>query len=213
MEEDDSNEDLQSRPGTTEHTSSTQQDSSSSGEGNSNNQNLKSTPTPGPSEIETLTAQLDQYKKELEDKDDSITELREHILSLETDWTTDWNNKKRKFSNSKPEEDEDQKLQILRNENQELKKRINDLLANKDVPYAESSNLNIHSEPKVIKSMQTDRQMGQLIETIEGKISKGFESIQANVEEMIKSKLNNLHRRVPHNNGVMSKQLETQIPE
>ena len=206
MEENDSNEDILSQPSSrsptdsTDHTvstdSTTQLPNWSTNPFNSIDREATSAqhqPSPSSNDITQLKAQLLQCQKQLEAKDDRISELGEHILSLETDWTKDWNsfNKKRKFSNSKPAEEEDDELQKVKKENQELKKRIDELLASKEVSIAESSN--IESEPKASEFMHNEGRMGYLIETIEKKISKGFETIQSNVENMINSKLGKLN--------------------
>ena len=119
--------------------SSSQQECSSSAEGE---------PKEDSNKIDKQTAQLSKLTKQLKDKDDMISELQHHILSLETDWTTDWNsiNKKWKFSNSRPDEDEEDEIQKLKEENLQLRKRIEELITHKE-SNTESSNQNILSEP------------------------------------------------------------------
>ena len=194
MEEDESNEDIQSQPNRIDNPQPTPSNSTDS---LTLQPDWPKTPFDNSeaimNEISELKAQLSICQKQLEDKDDRIAELREHVTSLETDWTKDWNSfsKKRKFSNSKPVEEEDDELQKVKMENQELKKRIDELLASKVVSTAEPSN--IASEPTASESMNNEGGMGYLIETIEKKISKGFETIQSNVENMINNKLSKLN--------------------
>ena len=184
MEDDDPNEDtnlMQSEP-KKNCNSSSQQECSSSAEGE---------PKEDSNKIDQMTAQLSKLMQQLESKDDMISELQEHILSLETDWTKDWNsiNKKRKFSNSRPDEDEEDEIQKLKEENLQLRKRIDELITHKE-SNTESSNQNILSEPKSIKQNRNDTPMDEILKTIEEKMNKGFNNIQSNVEKMINEKLN-----------------------
>ena len=195
MEEDESNEDIQSQPKRIDNPQPTPSNSTDS---LTLQPDWPTTPFDNTeaiiNEITELKAQLSKCQKQLEEKDDRISELREHVTSLETDWTKDWNSfsKKRKFSNSKPPAEEDDELQKVKNENQELRKRIDELLASKEVPTNEESSSTV-SEPRANESMNNEGGMGYLIETIEKKISKGFETIQSNVENMINSKLSKLN--------------------
>ena len=119
MEEDESNEDIQSQPNRIDNPQPTPSNSTDS---LTLQPDWPKTPFDNSeaimNEISELKAQLSICQKQLEDKDDRIAELREHVTSLETDWTKDWNSfsKKRKFSNSKPVEEEDDELQKVKNE-------------------------------------------------------------------------------------------------
>ena len=73
--------------------------------------------------IAELIARIEKLEQEAKDKDAKISELQEHVISVETELPS-MISKKRKFSNSKQETDEEDVMKQLQNENEQLKKRI-----------------------------------------------------------------------------------------
>ena len=88
MEEDESNEDIQSQPKRIDNPQPTPSNSTDS---LTLQPDWPTTPFDNTeaiiNEITELKAQLSKCQKQLEEKDDMISELREHITSLETEWT------------------------------------------------------------------------------------------------------------------------------
>ena len=128
-------------------------------------------------EIEDYKAMIKDLKEELRKKDDRINELREHILSLETEQPL--NSKKRKKLSSvgeiemseeiiKEMYDKDLKIQKLEQKNEELKAATVRQQAGETVDADKNTNL------------------AQLIEE---KLGNGLKSIQANLEKLIEDKL------------------------
>ena len=132
--------------------------------------------------IDHLKAEIIELKQQMElqmeEKNTQILEMQEHITTLETT-TTPIHNKKRKFSNGKlDEEGVNEELNNLRNENEELKRRIEDLEQSSRQPE-----ITTHAET------QAHSQESKLVNLIDEKLGDGFNQIHSNLEKLISTKL------------------------
>ena len=142
---------------------------------------------------EQLAAEMAKLRQELNEKDDTISQLNEHILSLETEgFSTSSHNKKRKFSNSAQPEEEDEQLFNLRNENEQLKKRIDEL----ERPSTTNETTNCQCKHTTTTADSTT----DIVKIIEEKLSIGLSAIKENVNKLIETKLNNV--QTPTNDAI-----------
>ena len=132
--------------------------------------------------INMLTAEVSQLRQQLKEKDDKIAELHSHVLYVETELPLQ--SKKRKYSRSPQTDDDDGvdetnnlELENLKIENEQLKKKMEQLLACQATNQDESASLQVRN--------QNDSKLKDLDE----KLVNGLEKIQANLEKMISSKL------------------------
>lgn len=132
--------------------------------------------------INMLTAEVSQLRQQLKEKDDKIAELHSHVLYVETELPLQ--SKKRKYSRSPQTDDDDGvdetnnlELENLKKENEQLKKKMEQLLACQATNQDESASLQVRN--------QNDSKLKDLDE----KLVNGLEKIQANLEKMISSKL------------------------
>ena len=133
--------------------------------------------------------EMQVLKQQLKEKDAMITQLQQHILTLETELPLQ--NKKRRRENDDWEQqandNKDEEIDRLTKENEQLKR--------KPGSWAETEvedSLGIPGNQQMDAQIkQNDLQTRQIIKIIEEKMSNGFETIQSNVEKLINDKLNN----------------------
>ena len=130
--------------------------------------------------INLLTAEVSQLRQQLKEKDNKIAELNDHILYVETELPLQ--SKKRKYSRSPQTDDNDGideannlELENLRKENEQLKSKMDHLIAS-------------HATNET-GSLQVSNQNSTKLKDLDEKLVNGLEKIQANLEKMISSKL------------------------
>ena len=130
--------------------------------------------------INMLTAEVSQLRQQLKEKDNKIAELNDHILYVETELPLQ--SKKRKYSRSPQTDDNDGineannlQLENLRKENEQLKSKVDHLIAS-------------HATNET-GSLQVSNQNSTKLKDLDEKLVNGLEKIQANLEKMISSKL------------------------
>ena len=188
MEEGESNEDMQSQPNQ-ESTSTATRDQRS----NETNERLPDWPsTPF---NEDVHAQLEQLRQDMRKKDEKIDQLQENILQMQEHITTletttipiPIHNKKRKFSNGKlDEEGANEELHTLKKENEELKRRLDELEKPSKQPETTLpvETQNLQEETKL------ENDTVKFMKMIEEKLSRGFQAIQTNLTNTIDERLN-----------------------
>ena len=191
MEEGESNEDMQSQPNQ-ESTSTATRDQRS----NETNERLPDWPsTPF---NEDVHAQLEQLRQDMRKKDEKIDQLQENILQMQEHITTletttipiPIHNKKRKFSNGKlDEEGVNEELNNLKKENEDLKRRLDELEKPSKQPETTLSveTRALHQETKLENDNNIDT--GKFMEMIEEKLNRGFQAIQTNLKNTIDERL------------------------
>ena len=195
MEEDESNEDMQSQPNQ-ELTSSTTRDQRT----NETNERLPDWPTIPFNE--DVHAQLEQLRKDMRKKDEKIDQLQENILQMQEHITTletttipiPIHNKKRKFSNGKlDEEGANEELHNLKKENEELKRRLDELEKPSKQPETTLpvETQNLQEETKL------ENDTVKFMKMIEEKLSRGFQAIQTNLTNTIDERLNTTNPQSP----------------
>ena len=134
--------------------------------------------------------EMQQLKQQLEEKDAIITQLQQHILTLETELPLQ--NKKRRLDNDDWEQqaidNKDMEIERLTKENEQLKQKPGSWA---ETEVEDSLGIpGIHQMDAQIKQ-NDDLQTRKIIKIIEDKMNNGFEKIQENVEKLINDKLNN----------------------
>ena len=107
-----------------------------------------------------------------------ISQLHEHILSLETE--APFHNKKRKFSNPPQVDDEDEGMNNLRIENEQLKERLDALESSKTATAITSNQTETTQENT---SNTTTGNPKDIMKMIEEKLSTGLSKIEENVNK------------------------------
>ena len=136
--------------------------------------------------IVELMARIEKLEQEAKDKDAKISELKEHVISVETELPS-MMNKKRKFSNSKQDTDEEDVMKQLQNENEQLKKRIEVLEA-----LQQNTTNPTNSQENASTSNTTTQSPEDIMTMIKRELSSGFSEIKENVNQLIDTKLNKL---------------------
>ena len=138
--------------------------------------------------LKQLTEEVSKLRKEIKEKDDTISQLNEHILYIETE--TPSHNKKRKFSNSAQIEDEDETMKNLKIENEQLKQQI-DTLKNPETATMNTRSNQIQTTEE--NASNTDTQSPEdIMKMIKKELSFGFSEIKENVKQLIETKFNKL---------------------
>ena len=137
----------------------------------------------------TKDSQSDQIEilmKKLKEKDAKITQLEEHVLSLETE---PLQNKKRRLSNGWEHQDcdsKDEEIARLMNENEQLKRKIENW---SDLEATDCLGIPGDHHQNKAPTQKSDADTSKIIKIIEDKLNKGFETIQSNVEKLINEKV------------------------
>ena len=138
-------------------------------------------------ETEKIHEEMQLLKQQLKEKDAMITQLQQHILTLETE---PLQNKKRRLENDDWElqvnDAKDEEIERLTKENDQLKQKPGSWSETDD----EDSLVIPGNQQRDDQINQNDIQTRKIIKIIEEKISNGFETIQSNVEKLINDKLN-----------------------
>ena len=175
MEEDESNEDMQSQPN---------QSTSMRDQRTTETNALPDWPI-SPFD-EDVNARLELLEQELKKKDAKIDQLQEHILKLETELPLLLGKKKRRLSNDELKQQvsdsKDEQIHRLQNEIEKLKEKLGEPVD------ASSSNQNVEENNQSTSiCMNTD-----IIKLIEEKLSTGLTAIKVNVNQLIEEKINTI---------------------
>ena len=145
---------------------------------------------------EQLASEMAKLRQELSEKDDTISQLHDHITWLETETEPkDWSilsNKKRKFSNSAQsgEGEGDEQITILIAENEQLKKRLDELERQKTTDETSTCKCRNITQNTTSTTNTTTVNTTDIVKIIEEKLSIGLCSIKENVNQLIETKLN-----------------------
>ena len=140
--------------------------------------------------IVELMARIEKLEQEAKDKDVKISELQEHVISVETELPS-MMNKKRKFSNSKQDTDEEDAMKQLQNENEQLKKRIEVL---ESLQQTTTNSTSSQENENASTSNTTTQSPEDIMSMIKRELSSGFSEIKENVNQLIDTKLNKATR-------------------
>ena len=124
--------------------------------------------------------------KQLNERDAKITELEQHILSLETE---PLQNKKRRLSNRWEHQDSDNKdeeIARLIKENEQLKRKTENW---SELEATDCLGIPGDHQQNKASTQKYDVDTSKIIKIIEDKLCKGFETIQSNVEKLINEKV------------------------
>ena len=124
-------------------------------------------------------------RDKLDTQDARITELENHILSLETDLPMV--NKKRRLDSVGTTEEQDKKdieIQRLKEENIMLRSK-----AKENKPQVTEPKQNLQEMQGEYKDKREEDKSDQLIQMIEKKLTHGLNTIQSNMEKLINAKL------------------------
>ena len=130
--------------------------------------------------------EIQVLKEQLKEKETLITQLKEHVLTLET--MPLYNKKRRRENDDWEQQDYDNKddeIARLTKENEQLKQNLG---SGSKMEVEDSFGIPCDQQMNV-PTKQNDLQ--KIIKIIEEKLSNGFETIQLNVEKLINDKLNN----------------------
>ena len=145
---------------------------------------------------EQLASEMAKLRQELSEKDDTISQIHDHITWLETETEPkDWSilsNKKRKFSNSAQsgEGEGDEQITILIAENEQLKKRLDELERQKTTDETSTCKCRNITQNTTSTTNTTTVNTTDIVKIIEEKLSIGLCSIKENVNQLIETKLN-----------------------
>jgi len=135
---------------------------------------------------ENQTDKIEYLMKQLNERDAKITELEQHILSLETE---PLQNKKRRLSNRWEHQDSDNKdeeIARLIKENEQLKRKTENW---SELEATDCLGIPGDHQQNKASTQKYDADTSKIIKIIEDKLCKGFETIQSNVEKLINEKV------------------------